>query len=376
MANTTVACTNINLLKESQIPASPSQNELYAVEIPSPHCSLLDFKWTDHIINDMAWLRADTFSWQDGTVYSNVYNHLEADISGKTLQSETIGETTVQFYLADDGHKICPASEESNVSAIYTATGVAWYYIVDTTNQRFKLPRTKYGFTGLRDVVGKYVSESLPNITGTLAFEWQLQGTSGAFFSQTTEGSGEYGSGWRSNNNTGFDASLSSSTYKNNAPVQQRATQMYLYFYVGEYSQSAIEQTAGLNSELFNQKQDVLTGVSGGGDYVVEWKTPTASDPTWYRVYKSGWVEQGGCISANNVREISARVTLLKTMQSKLYNVTIAPESIFRSDTQAWNITIGCHRVSESILIINSYGLGDSDRQINLIWQVSGQSTT
>lgn len=33
MANTTVACTNINLLKESQIPASPSQNELYAVEL-------------------------------------------------------------------------------------------------------------------------------------------------------------------------------------------------------------------------------------------------------------------------------------------------------------------------------------------------------
>lgn len=33
MANTTVACTNINLLKESQIPSTPSQNELYAVEL-------------------------------------------------------------------------------------------------------------------------------------------------------------------------------------------------------------------------------------------------------------------------------------------------------------------------------------------------------
>lgn len=33
MANTTVAFTNINLLKESQIPASPNQNELYAVEL-------------------------------------------------------------------------------------------------------------------------------------------------------------------------------------------------------------------------------------------------------------------------------------------------------------------------------------------------------
>jgi hypothetical protein len=32
---------------------------------------------------------------------------------------------------------------------------------------------------------------------------------------------------------------------------------MYLYFYVGDYSQSAIEQTAGLNSELFNNKVDL-----------------------------------------------------------------------------------------------------------------------
>jgi hypothetical protein len=30
-----------------------------------------------------------------------------------------------------------------------------------------------------------------------------------------------------------------------------------LYFYVGDYTQSAIEQTAGLNSELFNGKADV-----------------------------------------------------------------------------------------------------------------------
>lgn len=55
--------------------------------------------------------------------------------------TETIAGTTITFYLATDGHKICPASEESNVAAIYAATGVAWYYILDTANQRFKLPR-------------------------------------------------------------------------------------------------------------------------------------------------------------------------------------------------------------------------------------------
>lgn len=32
-----------------------------------------------------------------------------------------------------------------------------------------------------------------------------------------------------------------------------------------------------------------------GHDYVVDWQVPTsANDYTWYRKYKSGWVEQGG----------------------------------------------------------------------------------
>ena len=90
---------------------------------------LLSFMWSDHQLNHPSWLRADTFSWQAGSVYQAVYQHLAGDIDGKTLQSETIGGTTIQFYLADDGHKICPASEETNVLAIYNSTGVAWYYI-------------------------------------------------------------------------------------------------------------------------------------------------------------------------------------------------------------------------------------------------------
>ena len=101
-----------------------------------------------------------------------------------------------------------------------------------------------------------------------------------------------------------FDASLYSSTYQDDAPVQQRATQTYLYFYVGSYAETAIEQTAGLNAELFNDKADVsalnnkantdLSNVLASIDYVIDSKSPTQADPTWYRKYKSGWVEQGG----------------------------------------------------------------------------------
>jgi hypothetical protein len=218
--------------------------------------NLFDTKWSDNLLNDLSWLRADTFSWQDGSVYTNAYNHLVDDIDNITAETETIGTVTITFYRATDGHKICLPAQESNVEAIYTATGIAWYYILDTTNARFKLPRTKFGFTGIRNSVGDYVDAGLPNITGSAYIYNDIRSISGVFDRS------DYQSGGIDNNGNGyktllFDASRSSSIYGNSTTVQPPATEMYLYFYVGEFDQSATEQTAGLNAELFNSKADL-----------------------------------------------------------------------------------------------------------------------
>ena len=246
---------------------------------------LFDHKWSDYQLNDQSWLRADTFSWQPGETYSEAYNHLVEDyINGtRTLVPEGAG---IWCYIAPDGHRIVDASDTTqvtNVENLYNSTGVAWYYVLDTTNQKFKLPRTKFGFTGLRDTVGKYVPESLPNITGNIntisnngdpsatgCFVYNTNGVSGkARIDTTSSSSGSLA-------NIGVDASRSSSTYQDDAPVQQRATQMYLYFYVGQFSQSAIEQTAGLNTELFNDKLDLdLGNISNvSKETIVMWGIP------------------------------------------------------------------------------------------------------
>lgn len=243
------AGANISISSTGEISATGGSSE-------ASH-NLFDLKWSDYELNDQSWLRADTFSWQDGTVYTDAYNHLVADYNGGTSTTETVGSYTITYVLAADGHKI--TTDETAVANIYTESGVAWYYILDTTNQRFKLPRTKWGFTGVRDTVGKYVAESLPNITGyTNLIRGSFRSFSGALYQRST------GTIYYANNQTetdtssiGFDASRSSSAYQNNAPVQQRATQMYLYFYVGQFSQTATEQTAGLNTELFNGKADI-----------------------------------------------------------------------------------------------------------------------
>lgn len=249
------------------------------------HPDLFDVKWADHILNDVQWLRADTFSWQAGSVYQAAYQHLTADITGKTLQSETIGGTTVQFYLADDGHKICPASEESNVAAIFAATGVAWYYILDTSNQRFKLPRTQFAFTGIRNGVGGFVEAGLPNITGNIESVAYTTQNNGALLIDSL---GEYNQSGASASLRGavqirLDASNSNSIYGNSNTVQPKATEMYLHFYVGNFTQTALENTAGLNASLFNTKADIdlsnaaLNASTSAKETIVGWGMPDYS---------------------------------------------------------------------------------------------------
>ena len=285
---------------------------------------LLMHTWSDHLISDTSWLRADTFSWQDGTVYTNAYEHLVDDIDGVSASTETIGEYTITYYQAADGHKIVLPNQETMVSNIYSDTGVAWYYILDTTNQRFKLPRTKWGFTGLRDAVGKYVPESLPshqhtrgtmNITGKVGYVTGENLQSGAFYKVTNGRSGTYDTYWDNRGNVLFDASRNwtgstsdpdNETYQENAPVQQNATQMYLYFYVGNFTQTATEQTAGVTTETLNGKADTDAGnfSSTGKAYLAGIGMPSDvyedMSTTTYTAPANGWVFFEAASGANN----------------------------------------------------------------------------
>lgn len=282
------------------------------------HPDLFDWKWADHQLDDVQWLRADTFSWQSGSVYQAAYQHLVDDISGKTAQSETVGGVTISFYLADDGHKI--STDESAVAQVYAATGVAWYYVLDTVNQRFKLPRTKFGVTGLRDTVGKYVEAGSPNIEGQMTRVWS-PGSPSASGAVSIENSNYTGAGAYDQNvkpaswTLKINASDSNPIYGNSTTVQPPATQMYLYFYVGQFTQTALENTAGLNAELFNGKADVSTVAH----VVTEFQEPTAQNNyTWYRKYADGWVEQGG-IADTPTADTTYQVTIPITMSDANY---------------------------------------------------------
>ena len=77
--------------------------------------------------------------------------------------------------------------------------------------------------------------------------------------------------------------------------------------------------------DLTNKTLRVHDGVTAGGtmlaradalngaDYVIAWQTPTAENNyTWYRKYKSGWVEMGG-ETTNNANSVTLPIEMADT---------------------------------------------------------------
>lgn len=323
------------------------------------HPDLFDFKRSDHILNDAQWLMADTFSWQYGSMYKVAYAHLAADIVGKTLQSETIFDITIQFYLADDGHKICPASEESNVTAIYAATGVAWYYIIDTTNQRFKLPRAKHNkYANSLGVVGNGMALGLTDGTYNAGLLFNSGGTLQPYQGNYGGEIGIANSG--GSINTIKSGGVTTDPTKSGIIAQQEQDTdqyKYLYFYVGAFTQTALENTAGLNAELFNGKADVSTVAH----VVTEFQEPTsANNYTWYRKYADGWVEQGGKTSTDGDVVVIFPIVMADT------NYFVAKTNSLWNTNSAWNKGSAYTNPTTTSVTLCMLGGG--------CWQVSGMA--
>lgn len=254
-------------------------------------------------------------------------------------------------------------------------------FVVDDTAGTIRLPAV-VNAQGLADLslIGGIKSESLPNITGkwptgrNIPFINNTSLNCGCFSVMKSETPLNHVVGIDTNYQglpLSFDASGSSSTYQDNAPVQQEAVQYPYYiqvatgveetlpaireynintpFFFGQsmYSDVAPDNASWLASNgQWNAKtvypdyydwlvEQMNAGVSGfvsstdtytDYDYVintadqtfrlpvlsnrilVEKKEPTDSDSTWYNLYSDGWLEQGGVLETSQ----STTVTFVK----------------------------------------------------------------
>ena len=135
-----------------------------------------------------------------------------------------------------NGHIFYDIADKATVDEIFAQRGEAWFYGVDTENERVFLPRgTRSQYTVNTDETGDYVEAGLPNITGTMIADISEGVATGALKIDTIYS----GAMWQGNvniarmRNWSLDASLSNPIYGNSDTVQPYATKKLLYIVVG-----------------------------------------------------------------------------------------------------------------------------------------------
>ena len=358
---------------------------------------------SDRIVNDMSWLRANTFSWHNSEPYINAYEHLAGGLkplyawdnerSGYTFnvftesetpavgdnvygenglavgtcssysdgylawtssdeseysnwvrnthedlpkqKTETIEGISIVCNVTPDGLKICQPDQESNIVALYEKVGSANYFILDETNKQFKLPRTvqrklirayKNGTTWYNLYSDGWVEQGgqlasiVKDTTTTIPLPIPFVDTDYSVGIIATGGVRD------------------STQYTNGQTVQSKATDSFVmmardytfgriwsacgyaqttpdmgieheYYYVGNFEQSAIEQTAGITAETLNGKADIDLGnlADGGKEIVANMAMPSdryvdltlGASESSYTAPADGYVVFGKRVSGN-----------------------------------------------------------------------------
>lgn len=73
--------------------------------------------------------------------YADFYNKVLEEYNEAT-ETETVNEVTVK--VNSNGHKFYNIADKASIDAFYNTMGTAWFYGIDTENERIFLPRDKY----------------------------------------------------------------------------------------------------------------------------------------------------------------------------------------------------------------------------------------
>ena len=170
-------------------------------------------------------------------------------IAEKTAGTETqtqLGEVTITTYNNSNGHIFYDIADKSTIDTYFESTGEAWFYGIDTTNERIFLPRTtRFQYTNDTSKVGEYQEAGLPNVEGEISTGTDGTTYTGAF-GQKRFNQRLYGAGTNAGQGLTFNASSSNPIYGNSDTVTPAATNMLLYMVVGntaEVQSTTVELT-------------------------------------------------------------------------------------------------------------------------------------
>ena len=298
----------------------------------------------------------------------------------------------------------CTYTEYANQIAEY---GFCNKFAVDTTNETFKVPtRNKY-----RKLVKKIVNGSswanlyddgwceqggsvnMGNASGsagvsqTVTLLITMANTSYAITSARTGGGNNYAeselnvsakyatnfvaNAWNNSGTTSVVGYVSWNVmgYAQIPDSTANITREFVVVANGTLNQEQMDWSAWASS-LAGKANIDLSNTPSNVDYVIESQEPTSANGyTWYRKYKSGWVEQGGLSNATtNSTTLFATITLPVQMSDINYFVGVTK----RTTDTGTNYYYGS-RVKKASLTTTGFDVL-ADSSDGFAWQVSGKS--
>ncbi len=229
--------------------------------------NLFDTKITDHILQDeeaVGWLLQGSLVTM---VYPDAVNKIKELYEGgsdTTYRGIACKKSTDGRYIADIGVK-------DSVDSLFDTTGVADFYILDSVNNQFYLPRSKWfhQFTLDTSLVNQYNEVGLPNITGEvqrLVFTSDQEAEEGALYAEYLKTQGISASAVYGNlKQLGFDASRSNPIYGSSDTVQPPSSNKLLYYKVGD----VVKNVTSIDvAEVLNELQMKANATDIDGQWV------------------------------------------------------------------------------------------------------------
>lgn len=233
-----------------------------------------------------------------------IFNPFKGSVDLKECYIESNGEriwsgATTAAKNAN-GHIFYDIADKATVDEIFSQRGEAWFYGVDTENERVFLPRgTRSQYTVNTDETGDYVEAGLPNIKSSRGLGYSDDNPTSDVPPFVYVGSfGNVGGGSSIEKAYSFDASTANPIYGKSDSVQPYATKKLLYIVVGNVKvQSAasdvVDVTTSENDTLplfynFYAKdgdmEDAVSFVKSTGTFLSGTLYPTAYEKLVARV--------------------------------------------------------------------------------------------
>lgn len=203
--------------------------------------NLLDTKEVDHILTGN-----EAVGWAlQGSLVTNTYPDAVAKIKELYQAGEETTYREITCKRSQDGRYIADIAQKDAIEVLFTNTGIADFYVLDSSNNQFYLPKSKWfhQLTTDTSLVNNYNEDGLPNLKKDATGRSNMSLWSSGYNEEEWEGViGRYPTNPSHRPNSGnygqfqellFDASKYNSKYGNSEYVQPPSSNKLLYYKVG-----------------------------------------------------------------------------------------------------------------------------------------------